>query len=148
MPDNTTPLQQETEQTNTDCRSRNGITVALIDTISFLLKQLHDRSLKSKEVQAALKDLQADEEVWSTAYKLIQSEKEIEFRKTVSDSIAHLQKDHPIHEYKKWLESQIERVKPLSVKAGQPKGFRQAYSQQLGTYQDCLSHLPLLEIKI
>lgn len=42
----------------TDCQSEEGITVSLIDTISFLLGQLADRDLGSENVQHAIKDMQ------------------------------------------------------------------------------------------
>lgn len=42
----------------TDCQTEEGITVSLIDTISFLLGQLATRDLTSENVQHAIKDMQ------------------------------------------------------------------------------------------
>lgn len=41
----------------TDCRTEEGITVSLIDTISFLMGQLMERDLDNQNAQEALKDL-------------------------------------------------------------------------------------------
>lgn len=41
----------------TDCRTEEGITVSMIDTINFLLGQLADRDLDNPNAKEALKDL-------------------------------------------------------------------------------------------
>ncbi len=40
-----------------DCRTYEGITISIIDTISFLLGQLAERDLDTPNVKEALKDL-------------------------------------------------------------------------------------------
>lgn len=41
----------------TDCRTEEGITVSMIDTINFLIGQLMERDLDNLNAQEALKDL-------------------------------------------------------------------------------------------
>lgn len=50
---------QVTVGDTTDCRTDIGITVSLIDTISFLMGQLVERDLDDANVQEALKDFMA-----------------------------------------------------------------------------------------
>lgn len=47
----------------TDCRSPRGVSVAIIDTINYLCRELYKKraNLNSKAVQEAIKDLQDDE---------------------------------------------------------------------------------------
>lgn len=52
---NTGKLKQAGD--TTDCRTEEGITVTLIDTISFLMGQLMKRDLDNPNAQEALKDL-------------------------------------------------------------------------------------------
>lgn len=53
------------EESKTDCRSENGITVGLIDSIIFISRILSKRSFNSKEIQETLKDLKQDEDLKS-----------------------------------------------------------------------------------
>ena len=46
-----------------DCRSEDGITIGLIDTIINSARLLRDRKLDSKDVLEALKDLDCDEDL-------------------------------------------------------------------------------------
>lgn len=48
---------------NTDCRSDIGITVGLIDGIIAMARVLKSRGQLSEEVQQALADLRADEDI-------------------------------------------------------------------------------------
>lgn len=52
-----------TEETQTECRSVDGVTVGIIDAIITLYRLMKCRSLESEAVQAALKDLYADPDV-------------------------------------------------------------------------------------
>lgn len=49
--------------TKTDCRSDVGVTVGLIDGIIAMARVLRTKDQSSEEVQEALKDLRADEDV-------------------------------------------------------------------------------------
>lgn len=49
-------------ETTTDCRTEEGITVAIIDTIINQFRLLRGRNLSSNPVQEALKDLFNDED--------------------------------------------------------------------------------------
>jgi len=46
-----------------DCRDENGITIGLIDSIISVARILRGRDLDNPEVQEAMKDLKADEDV-------------------------------------------------------------------------------------
>lgn len=46
--------------TITDCRSEEGITVGLIDSIISICRVLHTRDFDTPQVQEALKDLGSD----------------------------------------------------------------------------------------
>ena len=52
----------ETKQSHTDCRTEEGITVGLIDTLITVCRVLRHRDLSDKEVKEALKDLSSDED--------------------------------------------------------------------------------------
>ena len=51
------------KEISTDCRDEIGITVGLIDSMITLARILRTRDLSSVEVQEALKDLMADEDI-------------------------------------------------------------------------------------
>src|SRR5580693_8205455 len=119
-----------TEQTSTDCKSKVGKTVTIIDTIFFLCSLLRGRNLKSKAVVAAIKDMQGDENASYIIRKFAFTEEDMKMRETISNHVAKLKKDSPEMKYYEWLERQIARVTPLSTKAGQPKGLRQGYMIQ------------------
>jgi|ERR1700677_428983 len=56
-----------------DCRSKTGIAISFIDTISLLCNQLGgmgEKVLSSKPVKEAIRDLQADETAWYALSKL------------------------------------------------------------------------------
>jgi hypothetical protein len=55
----------KTGQSKTDCRSDEGVTVALIDSIIGIARVLCGRNLETREVTEALKDLRNDEDVKS-----------------------------------------------------------------------------------
>lgn len=50
-------------ETHTDCRSEEGVTVGLIDSIISIMRILVHRDMDAKCVQEALKDLREDEDV-------------------------------------------------------------------------------------
>lgn len=50
-----------TEVTSSDCRTEDGVTVGLIDSVITMLQLLKDRDLTSEAAQAALKDLASQE---------------------------------------------------------------------------------------
>jgi len=47
----------------TDCRSEEGVTVGLIDSLIFIARVLAKRDLGSHGVREALADLQSDEDI-------------------------------------------------------------------------------------
>lgn len=47
----------------TDCRSEDGVTVGLIDSLIFIARVLSKRNLTSLEVKEALADFQSDEDI-------------------------------------------------------------------------------------
>jgi hypothetical protein len=47
---------------HTDCRSEDGITVGLIDSIISICRVLKDRNFDSKEISESLHDLRQDED--------------------------------------------------------------------------------------
>lgn len=51
-----------TNNTSTDCRSPDGVTVGIIDSIIVLCRLLIGRDLSAFEIVEALKDLEADED--------------------------------------------------------------------------------------
>ena len=50
-------------ESSTDCRSEDGITVSLIDSIISICRVLKTRDLTSGDAQEALKDLSDDEDL-------------------------------------------------------------------------------------
>lgn len=50
-------------ETNTNCRSEEGITVGLIDAVISICRVLKHRRLKTQACSEALKDFQSDEDV-------------------------------------------------------------------------------------
>lgn len=50
-------------ETNSNCRSKDGITIGLIDSIISICRVLKDRDFNSYDVREALKDLQNDEDL-------------------------------------------------------------------------------------
>ena len=58
--------------TYTDCRTEEGITVGLIDSIITLARLLRTRKFKTSAIQQALINLRSDEDVaWITRKKQI-----------------------------------------------------------------------------
>jgi hypothetical protein len=58
---------------HTDCRSPEGVTIGLIDSIITLFRVLKDRDLSPSEVQEALLDMRSDEDIdyiWKYAWSL------------------------------------------------------------------------------
>lgn len=51
------------EEVITDCRTEEGKTVGLIDSIIFIARILSERDLSTETVQSALKDFRNDEDV-------------------------------------------------------------------------------------
>lgn len=49
-------------ETHTDCRSHDGVTVGLVDSLISISRVLRDRDLSPPEVQEAFKDLADDED--------------------------------------------------------------------------------------
>jgi hypothetical protein len=50
---------------NTDCRTEEGITIGLIDSIIIISRILAKRKLNTPQIQEALKDLGSDEDLES-----------------------------------------------------------------------------------
>lgn len=48
---------------HSNCRTEDGITIGLIDSLIFISRILAKRDLRSPEVLEALKDLQSDEDI-------------------------------------------------------------------------------------
>lgn len=46
-----------------DCRTDEGVTIGLLDSIIFIARVLATRDLQSENVQAVLRDLRNDEDV-------------------------------------------------------------------------------------
>jgi hypothetical protein len=53
----------ENHHFHSDCRTKDGITIGLIDSLIFISRVLSKRDLRSPEVLEALKDLQTDEDL-------------------------------------------------------------------------------------
>lgn len=77
----------------TDCRSEEGLTVTLIDTISFLASQLIGRDLSSKVVQAAISDFRADERTFRFTYQVLLTKEEQANRAFINKTVKVLKKD-------------------------------------------------------
>lgn len=71
----------------TDCQTEEGITVSLIDTISFLLGQLSKRNLESVNVKEAIKDFQTNGKfnIGSKVYTIFISDVTNKIKKTPRD---------------------------------------------------------------
>ena len=86
---------------NTNCRSENGITVGLIDSVISICRVLKNRDLTSQEVSEALKDLQQDEDVSSlTSPKEQQKEEQdniwleaLDFIEVFADGVCKIDKE-------------------------------------------------------
>jgi len=141
-------MSKETENTETDCRSKNGKVVSLIDTISILCGLLRGKSLKSKAAIAAIQDLRHDENANYILRRLAITEEEKSLQEQVHQIVQQYRKDSPHVKYKEWLEQQIEWASKLSGKAGQPKGHRQQYSAMADAYRNALKKLPPTTIEI
>jgi type II secretory pathway predicted ATPase ExeA len=141
-------MSKETENTETDCRSKNGKVVSLVDTISILCGLLMGKSLKSKAAMAAIQDLRHDESANYILRKLAISDEEVVLQKQVHAIVQQYRKDSPQAKYEQWLKDQIDRSLKLSKKAGQPKGSRQQYAAMAKAYEDALKKLPPTSIAI
>lgn len=47
----------------TDCRSEEGVTIGLLDSIIFIARVLAKRDFQPQEIQSALRDFRNDEDV-------------------------------------------------------------------------------------
>lgn len=137
-----------TENTTTDCRSKEGTTVSLIDTISVLCGLLKGRSLKSKAALAAIKDLRHDENANYILRKLAITEEDEKSHRQIHKIVQQYRKDSPQAKYKEWLEDQIKWASERSGKAGQPKGHRQQYGAMVEAYKNALKQLPPTSITV
>lgn len=80
------------EITHSECRSDDGITISLIDTISFLANILSTRKLESKAVKGAIKDFQADENAWLGIQRIFVTEKDKKDRALLSKTADEIRK--------------------------------------------------------
>lgn len=88
-------MSMETENTETDCRSKNGKVVSLIDTISILCGLLKGKSLKSKAAIAAIQDLRHDEDANYILRRLAITEEDEKLHKEVHSIVQQYRKDSP-----------------------------------------------------
>lgn len=65
--------KQYMSKTRTDCRTPRGVSVALIDTINILCRELYKKkeNMNSKAAKEAIKDLQEDEHASFILKKLL-----------------------------------------------------------------------------
>lgn len=80
------------ESTSTECRSNEGVTVSIIDTISFLANLLSTRDLSGKATKAAIKDLQHDEKAWLGLTLIFETEKDRQNKKLLEETVNEIRK--------------------------------------------------------
>ena len=81
------------EISNTDCRTEEGITVGLVDSIITICRVIKDRDLDLPEVKKALNDLYQDEDFNLFLNKIIKYEQELIFNKTENIKITQEELD-------------------------------------------------------
>lgn len=91
-PNSKTNYPFRAESTSTECRSDEGVTVSIIDTISFLANLLSVRDLSSKAAQAAIKDLQHDENAWLGMTRIFETPEDKKNKKLISMAANQLRK--------------------------------------------------------
>lgn len=67
------PTNEGAGVSTTDCRTETGTTVGLVDALIAILRVLAPRDLTPTEVQEALADLHADEDLWRVLHSTVLS---------------------------------------------------------------------------
>lgn len=80
------------EITHSECLSDDGITISLIDTISFLANILSTRKLDSKAVKGAIEDFQSDENAWLGIQRIFVTDKDKKDRALIAKTADMIRK--------------------------------------------------------